>query len=384
MTNFDVGYVLAVPSEFLMHESKVLTEVNSAASPLGAPPTPIIGNQGLSAVNEVNEVKMEMDCLLPCLWLSDTDNGNWENYLGSNCGSLGCERHVIGGWLGFWSLFVSVPHHHFVFSLHVIPPSAVSFSSPSLGIITGTTQVAGDCWDTCSVTVYTRPKVKAMSTHCLSRYKGEPLYLTRQCAHVAFAFGLVIAPKNRNIVDVPAGGYCGTPLAWHHDTDQGIKKFLNLVLLIVRSGRRKQYLESSTVVQVTGKSSQCIMNTRAICPKCAGGTDDPRIGAGRHPSGTLSPATSSKKARNQGAIDNITDTKIMRRPGRSPGLNALCDQNISRCVGPPTGAAGKAKIYTKSLVHVEPSSAINVNRANSRCGAYIGEAVTAGLSSSCC
>ncbi|KNZ49379.1 hypothetical protein VP01_5056g1 [Puccinia sorghi] len=37
---------------------------------------------------------------------------------------------------------------------------------------------------------FTRPKVKAMRTHCLAWYKGAPLYLTRQCVHVAFVFGL--------------------------------------------------------------------------------------------------------------------------------------------------------------------------------------------------
>ncbi|KNZ59689.1 putative signal peptide protein [Puccinia sorghi] len=37
----------------------------------------------------------------------------------------------------------------------------------------------------------TRPKVKAMRRHCLARYKGTPLYLTRQCVHVAFLFGLL-------------------------------------------------------------------------------------------------------------------------------------------------------------------------------------------------
>ncbi|KNZ53496.1 hypothetical protein VP01_3223g2 [Puccinia sorghi] len=36
----------------------------------------------------------------------------------------------------------------------------------------------------------TRPTVKAMRTHCLARYKGAPLYLTRQCVLVAFVFGL--------------------------------------------------------------------------------------------------------------------------------------------------------------------------------------------------
>ncbi|KNZ47867.1 hypothetical protein VP01_6083g1 [Puccinia sorghi] len=35
----------------------------------------------------------------------------------------------------------------------------------------------------------------AMCTHCLSRYKGAPLYLTRQCLHVAFVLGLVIVNR---------------------------------------------------------------------------------------------------------------------------------------------------------------------------------------------
>ncbi|KNZ58392.1 putative signal peptide protein [Puccinia sorghi] len=37
----------------------------------------------------------------------------------------------------------------------------------------------------------TRPKVKAMCKNCLARYKGAPLCLMRQCAYVAFVFGLV-------------------------------------------------------------------------------------------------------------------------------------------------------------------------------------------------
>ncbi|KNZ63163.1 hypothetical protein VP01_117g6 [Puccinia sorghi] len=37
----------------------------------------------------------------------------------------------------------------------------------------------------------TRPKVKAMCTHCLAKYKGAHLYLRRQCVHVAFVFSLV-------------------------------------------------------------------------------------------------------------------------------------------------------------------------------------------------
>ncbi|KNZ45634.1 hypothetical protein VP01_795g1 [Puccinia sorghi] len=39
---------------------------------------------------------------------------------------------------------------------------------------------------------YTRPKLKAKFTHCLTRYKGAPLYLARQCVHIAFTLGLVI------------------------------------------------------------------------------------------------------------------------------------------------------------------------------------------------
>ena len=34
-------------------------------------------------------------------------------------------------------------------------------------------------------------KTKAMSPHCLVKYKGAPLYPPRQCVHIASVFGLV-------------------------------------------------------------------------------------------------------------------------------------------------------------------------------------------------
>ncbi|KNZ51860.1 hypothetical protein VP01_3781g2 [Puccinia sorghi] len=46
----------------------------------------------------------------------------------------------------------------------------------------------------------TRPKLKAMYTHCLARYKGAPLYPTWLCVHVAFVFGLVCVGKDREIL----------------------------------------------------------------------------------------------------------------------------------------------------------------------------------------
>ena len=41
------------------------------------------------------------------------------------------------------------------------------------------------------LTVLTMLKTKAMSPHCLVRYKGAPLYPPRQCVHIASVFGLV-------------------------------------------------------------------------------------------------------------------------------------------------------------------------------------------------
>ncbi|KNZ43644.1 hypothetical protein VP01_9g2 [Puccinia sorghi] len=44
----------------------------------------------------------------------------------------------------------------------------------------------------------TRPKVKAMCTHCLARFKGAPLYLKRQFVHVAFVFWPGVCPPCRS------------------------------------------------------------------------------------------------------------------------------------------------------------------------------------------